>query len=66
MPRKKDKQEIISNKLADKLSKCKCGHTFLIHATENKKICNWCGNYVFRTPKDEFDYRLQEQLKRSK
>ena len=64
MARKLDKNSIIAHKLADRLAKCKCSHTFLIHATEDKKICNWCGRYVFRTPRAEFKYRLGEKMKK--
>lgn len=53
-------------KIADKLKyynvKCKCGHTNTMSAKEEKKICNWCGNYVFRNKQAEFEYRLRERI----
>lgn len=43
--------------------KCKCGKTVEFWSEERKVICTWCNNYVFRTPKDEFNYRVRERLK---
>lgn len=45
---------------------CSCGHTVEFWHSENKVLCNWCGNYVFRTEKDEFNYRMKEQLIKGK
>jgi len=45
--------------------KCKCGHSIFITNRYNKVICRWCGELVFRTPKDEFEYRLKEKMKKS-
>jgi len=43
---------------------CKCGHTnYMTHRT-NKKICSWCHNYVFKNPKDEFEYKLKQVRER--
>lgn len=43
---------------------CKCGKTVEFWSEERKVICTWCGNYVFRTSKDEFDFRIKERLKK--
>lgn len=45
--------------------KCKCGHSieFLNYSTKYK-LCTYCGNYVFRNKKEEFDYRMKGILKR--
>ena len=44
--------------------KCKnCGHTIVL-VRQDKKICDWCGHYVFKDKKAEFKYRLKEQLLR--
>lgn len=40
--------------------KCKCGHTIVVSKQIKKVVCNHCGKYVFRDPKDEFIYRLKE------
>ena len=44
--------------------KCKCGHTVEFWHGENRVLCTWCGNYVFKTPKDEYDYRMKGILKK--
>ena len=43
-----------------------CGHTMVILYWEDKKLCEFCGHYRFRTPKLEFEYRLKERLNRIK
>ena len=43
--------------------KCSCGHTVEFWTSQNRIICRWCGNYVFRNKKDEFEYRMKERLK---
>lgn len=56
-------------KLTDELSKikytCKCGHRVYIAYSQDKKLCSWCHNYVFKTKRDEFNFRMAEMLKRS-
>lgn len=46
--------------------KCKCGHTCTILSPLGYQLCNWCRNYVFLTPKIEFEYRMKEKLIREK
>lgn len=47
--------------------KCKhCGHNSTMPVYVDKKICSWCGNYVFRTPEIEFKFRLTEKIKRKR
>ena len=54
-------------RMTDELDKvkyrCKCGRRVVIPKRENKKLCTWCGNYVFRDKRDEFEYRLKEKIK---
>lgn len=45
---------------------CKCGHRVIIPKWIDKQICGWCGQYVFKSKKDEFEFRMQEQMKRRK
>ena len=40
-----------------------CGHSVTIHGYMDKVICNHCGYFVFRTPKDEFMFRIGNFLK---
>ena len=42
----------------------KCKHTVEWWTNDNKVLCQWCGNYVFKTKKDEFNYRMKERLKK--
>ena len=44
--------------------KCKCGHRTVIPKGIEKQICSWCGHYVFRDKKVEFEYRMKERLKK--
>lgn len=45
--------------------KCKhCGHSIVITNKINRVICTWCGNYVFKTDKDEFKFRVKEKIKK--
>lgn len=47
--------------------KCKhCGHSTTMPVFLDKKICSWCGKYVFRTSEIEFKFRLDEQIKKRK
>ena len=52
-----------SEEITNHRKKCKCGHSMPMAATTEKAICTWCGNYVFRDKKTEFEYRLKEQHK---
>lgn len=45
----------------ENMKKCKCGHSIVLFPTDEKKICTWCGNYVFYKKIDEFRYRLNEK-----
>lgn len=44
----------------------KCGRKELIRAGEKKTLCTHCGNYIFKTAKDEFDYRMKKEIKYEK
>ncbi len=44
---------------------CKeCGHKQLVPVFMGKNLCDCCGRWVFRNPKDEFEYRMKEKLKK--
>ena len=63
---KKDNEEF--QRKSDEYDKvkiqCKCGHKTVIPMWVDKQICGWCGKFVFRDKKKEFEYRMKEQLKR--
>lgn len=44
----------------------KCGHTVEWWTNDKKTLCKWCGNYVFKTKKDEFKFRLEQRLKNAR
>lgn len=61
-----NKELVKREKIATEYSvKCKCGHSILIANRYNKLVCSWCGAMVFKTPQDEFKYRLNERLKKN-
>lgn len=41
---------------------CKCSHYTHIYPFEkvNKKICTWCGNYIYANKKEEFKDKLRK------
>lgn len=45
---------------------CKCGRKVVIPSWVDKQLCDWCGRYVFKSKKDEFEYRMKEKMLRSK
>lgn len=58
------------SKVANELCKCKyyckCGHSVTITNRFNNRICDWCGNMVFKNKKDEFMYRMKGKIKNDK
>lgn len=42
---------------------CKCGHSVVMLPNQRKKLCSWCGHWIFKTKKDEFLYRVKECMK---
>lgn len=50
--------------ITDNTYKCKCGHTELITNKEKKKICSYCGNYIYRDKNLEFKNKMMEVLKK--
>lgn len=55
-------REKMMQKLKVNNVKCQCGHTNTMNIREDKMICKWCGNYVFRNKRAEFEYRLRERI----
>ena len=53
------------NALAKYKRKCRCGHTVTI-INKNKKLCSYCGHYVYSNPKDEFIEKLGRTMKERK
>lgn len=43
---------------------CKCGHSIFIYPFEKKekKLCDWCGHYVYMNKRVEFIDRLKKMI----
>lgn len=43
---------------------CKCGHSLTIYPMEKriKKLCSWCGHYVYINKRVEFIDKLKKML----
>lgn len=56
-----NKEKLLRNKRKYKYY-CKCGHHVIIYPFEKKKkkICSWCGYYVYANKKEEFKDRLRK------
>ena len=65
--RTKQDREFERQTIVFSANKFKCkhyGHKQLIPNFMKKNLCDWCGHWVFRNEKDEFEYRMKEQMKR--
>ena len=51
------------SRMADEYDKvkytCKCGRRSVIPKWVDKTLCSWCGCYVFKSKKNEFEYRMK-------
>ena len=56
-------QKKLDDEMVNFKVKCQCGHTNTLTFCD-KKICSYCGKYVFKTPQIEFEYRLKEKMKK--
>jgi len=52
----KQQEDISRNKI-----KCKCGHSILL-GNQKRRICNWCGKWVYKDKRTEFEYKLKESI----
>nr|DAE91238.1 MAG TPA: alpha-aminoadipate carrier protein [Caudoviricetes sp.] len=43
---------------------CRCGHSVVIYPFEKriKKLCSWCGEYVYINEREEFKDKLMKLL----
>ncbi len=60
-----EKPEKYDRALIDSRVKCKCGHKINYPKDEEKIICSWCGNDVFKGKKTEFEYRMNQEMRRN-
>lgn len=59
-----EKPIIYSSEIQKVQHKCKCGHTVTIPEFVDKQLCTYCGVYVFKSKKDEFQYRVKERMRK--
>lgn len=45
-----------------------CGNRIHFYAFErqDRQFCDWCGRYVFKDKKSEYDYRMKELLNKQR
>lgn len=45
-----------------------CGNRVHFYAFErqDRQFCDWCGRYVFKDKKSEYDYRMKELLNKQR
>ena len=58
-----DIEKLCDEKTANRIYCKNCGHTMNISNQREKRICNHCGQYVFKDDKEEFKYRLLNSYK---
>lgn len=46
--------------------RCKCGHRVIVPLKEKKRLCGWCGYWVYRDKKEEFKDKLKGKIKENK
>lgn len=55
------------NELSKFKHKCSCGHSIIIFRPNVKKLCKWCGHYVYinerEKERDEFKKKVRGMLK---
>lgn len=53
-------------KYADEMAKlkvkCSCGHSVIVPAFVDRKLCRYCHRYVYKDPQTEFRYKMQLNL----
>lgn len=42
---------------------CSCGHKNVIPVWVDRNVCSWCGKYVYRNKRLEFEEKLKQALK---
>ena len=62
----REQPEKFAHVMAVNRIKCKCGHVLELPHKVDKSICTWCGNYVFKNKKIEFEYRMKERFNNEK
>ena len=61
----KEDSDLANEKRKMKIECPNCRHLVNFYAFEHvqKKICRYCGVYVFKDKKDEFNYKMKQKMK---
>lgn len=61
----KEDSDLANEKRKMKLECPNCRHLINFYAFEHvdKKLCRYCGVYVFKDKKDEFNYKMKQKMK---
>ena len=52
----------LEDEIAEQKIRCEhCGHTMVMPFTE-RKICSWCGYWVYKDEKTKFKFKMKEEL----
>lgn len=62
--RKKRYEERYGDYMSQFKYKCSCSHTVIIRPGVDKKLCSYCGNYVYKDKKLEFKEKLKNELRK--
>ena len=56
-----DNEKVVNEKSKYKYY-CKCGNSAIIYPFEKrqKKLCDWCGNYIYANKREEFKDNLRK------
>lgn len=62
--RRRTKAEILDSYYSNYKVKCECGHSIFMPYGTVKRICNYCGKYVYESKRIEFKEKMKKQLRR--
>lgn len=64
--KKKDKLSVKYDNLEILKRKCEqCDHTVYV-LNKKKKLCKWCGHYIYASPLERFKDKLAEAMNKNK
>ena len=61
----KDIEKLACERARSKLICKHCGcRSNIMPNRQDRVLCNWCNNYVYRTPELEFKYKLKQEMRK--
>lgn len=59
--------KILATKIGELKVQCKkCGHKEIFVKGVERKLCSYCGNYIYKNNEIEFKYKLRESIRKKK